>query len=125
MFATLVLILAQAAAPPAATPAPAAAPPPAPSRPTDWPFRALTGDDYPARALREEAQGRVAYRLEIGADGRVANCTVRESSGYASLDTATCAIIRRRARFTPARDSEGNAIPDSREGELFWQLPQE
>jgi protein TonB len=113
----LALLFPAQAAPPATPPALAT-----PRPPTDWPFRDFTDDDYPARALRGEEQGRVAYRLEIGADGRVGACTIRRSSGSAALDERTCQLVQRRARFTPARDDRGNAVPDAREGEVLWQL---
>lgn len=115
-----VLLAVQAAASPAAPPA--ATPPPAPARPTDWPFRLFSPDDYPAAALRTRAEGRVVYRLEIRPDGRVGRCDVRISSGSAALDQSTCRIVRARARFPVARDGEGNPVPDSREGEVVWRL---
>jgi periplasmic protein TonB len=101
----------------------AATPPAAPPRATDWPFRLFSSDDYPARALRGEEEGRVAYRIRIGPDGRVSQCDIRVSSGSAALDDTTCRIVRARARFAPARDSQGHAVPDAREGEVFWRLP--
>ena len=113
------ILAGQAAGTPAA---PAAPPPPAP---TDWPFRLFTQDDYPARALRGGEQGRVAYRLEISPNGRVSGCTIRRSSGSTALDDTTCRIVRTRARFAPARDSAGNAVPDARDGEVIWQLGRE
>lgn len=116
MLAVALLAALQSAAAPARTP-----PPPRP--PTDWPFNLVTGEDYPARALRGDEQGVVAYRVEIGADGRVSNCSIRRSSGSDALDARTCEVVRRRARFTPARDSQGNAVPDAREGEMTWRLP--
>lgn len=104
-----------------AAPAPAPSPPP----PTDWPFNLFTSDDYPARAMRGDEQGRVGYHLEIRPDGRVGRCTINRSSGSAALDERTCRIVSARARFAPARDSEGNAVPDSRDGEVTWRLPPE
>jgi protein TonB len=101
----------------------AAVPPPPPPAPTDWPFSLVTGDDYPAAALRAGDEGKVRYRLEIGTNGRVSACAVTDSSGSAPLDQATCRIVTRRARFAPARDGDGNAVPDSREGEIVWRLP--
>ena len=107
--------------------APAAIPPAAGTvaiRPTDWPPIGLfTDDDYPAGALRGEHQGLVRFRLEIGPDGRVSNCTIRSSSGSSSLDERTCRILRTRSRFVPARDSEGHPVPDTRDGEVTWRLP--
>jgi protein TonB len=116
-------LAAQAAAPAQqaqATPSPPAAPLPL----TEWPFR-FVDDDYPAAALRNDEQGHVRYRLEIGGDGRVSRCTITSSSGSSTLDATTCRIVSRRARFTPARDSGGHAVTDTREGEVTWRLPQD
>ena len=114
------LLAAQPAA--AAPPAPPVAATP-PSYTTDWPPRSLfTADDYPAAALRAEHEGTVRYRLEIGPNGRVSRCAITSSSGSAALDTATCRIISARCRFMPARDSEGNWVPDTRESEMTWRL---
>jgi len=122
--ALLALLLAQPSARPPA-PAPAPAPDAAPLRPTAWPFRLFTDEDYPAAALRAREQGRVVYRIEIGPDGRVSGCAVRRSSGSASLDAATCRIVRSRARFAPARDGAGRPVRDHRDGDVLWRLPGE
>ena len=82
----------------------------------------FSGDDYPIDALRMEQQGRTTVRLRINAKGKVSNCSVVASSGSASLDRKTCAILSRRARFTPARDSSGNAVEDSFTQTIVWQL---
>ena len=119
LLAAAILQAAQSGAPPST-----AAPPPPPP-PTDWPFDLFTTDDYPPRAMRGEEEGRVGYHLEIGPSGRVTNCTIRRSSGSTALDEQTCRIVRVRARFTPARDSAGNAVPDTRDGEVTWRLPAE
>ena len=122
---------AQSARPPAPQPAPAPAPaaaaaPPGPPRPTDWPFRRFSADDYPAAAFRAEQQGFVAYRLKkIGPDGRASNCTILQSSGSAALDNSTCRIVRSRSRFTPAQDSAGRHVPDYRDGWVTWRLRDE
>ena len=118
----LAALLAPQAAEPAATPAaPPPAPAAAPAPQTEWPFR-FTDDDYPARALRNYEQGTTRYRVEIGADGRVSGCRITGSSGSAALDSSTCQTVTRRARFTPARDSDGNPVPDTRDGEVTWLL---
>lgn len=122
MTQALLLVLLLGAQTPAAAVPPPAAPPAAPRPPTDWPFRLITPDDYPAGALRGEQEGRVGYHLDIGADGRVTQCRVTRTSGSAALDVRTCQLARIRARFTPARDSTGNAVPDTRDGEVTWRL---
>jgi protein TonB len=85
----------------------------------------VTDDDYPQDAIRNEQQGTTGFRLEVGPDGRVANCTVTSSSGSSSLDAATCRIMRSRARFTPATDSSGNKVSDTHNGRIRWQIPEE
>jgi len=82
-------------------------------------------DDYPQSAIRNEEQGTTAVRLTIGTDGRVADCTVTASSGSTALDNATCNIIRRRARYTPAQDQAGNPVAGSDSTRIRWELPDE
>jgi len=82
-------------------------------------------DDYPQSAIRNEEQGTTAVRLSIGTDGRVSDCSITQSSGSSALDNATCNILRRRARFTPAKDQAGNPISDSYSQRIRWELPEE
>ena len=71
----------------------------------------FSNDDYPADAQSRGEEGTVQAELTIDRRGHVIGCSILQSSGHASLDKATCTILRRRARFTPARDSNGDAIP--------------
>jgi protein TonB len=82
----------------------------------------INDDDYPASAASAGQEGTTGFRLDIGADGRVSNCTITRSSGTPALDSATCNIMRRRAKFTPARDSNGNATTDSVSASVVWRL---
>jgi protein TonB len=82
----------------------------------------FTDADYPAEAERAGAQGTVAARLTVGAKGRVTACRIRASSGSDALDAATCRIILKRFRFTPARDASGAATTDIVEWEQIWSL---
>lgn len=79
--------------------------------------------DYPAAAIRAGEQGTTVFRLTVGPDGRVTNCVVTSSSGSSALDSATCRIMRSRARFTPARDAAGNAATDTVSSHVRWVLP--
>ena len=65
--------------------------------------------DYPSFALRNGEEGTVKMRLEVDPDGRVTDCRVTDSSGSAMLDQAACSGMTRYARYTPARDEQGNA----------------
>jgi TonB family protein len=82
----------------------------------------ISADDYPADALRAREQGRVAFRLGIGTDGRVTSCEIVQSSGSRSLDSATCRVMRSRARYTPAKAADGKAVPSTAEESVTWSL---
>jgi protein TonB len=85
----------------------------------------FSADDYPAAALRGNDQGTTGFSLTIGANGRVEACSVTSSSGSAALDQATCRILRSRARYTPARDQNGNPTSGRDSGRVTWRLPSE
>lgn len=67
----------------------------------------------------------VGYRLHIGVDGRVKDCTVTRSSGDSAIDKAACKALTLRSRFKPARDNYGNAIEDTYEGTVKWRVEDE
>jgi protein TonB len=118
-------------APPVIPPvAPAPPPPPPPPHKTvsaqsaRGDLRSLfSGDDYPASAQAAGAEGTAQAQLTIGPDGRVTGCNLVRSTGNGALDAATCNILRRRAKFTPARDSNGNATSDTiTTPPIVWRL---
>ncbi len=82
----------------------------------------FSGDDYPQDALRNEETGATSVSLSIGPDGRVTGCSVTRSSGSRSLDNATCRILRSRARFTPAKLSNGQPTTDTYSQTIRWQI---
>lgn len=82
-----------------------------------------TTNDYPSRALREERAGTTGFKVSVGADGRVTDCQITSSSGHADLDEATCANVRRRARFTPATDGEGQPTSGTYSNRVRWVIP--
>jgi protein TonB len=110
------------------------APPPGPPPPlpviadpprAKTPLQALISlDDYPMSALARREQGRVEFRLDIGANGRVLGCAITRSSGSTALDSTTCRILRSRARYTPARDSNGMPVGYPVEDAVEWRLPE-
>ena len=109
---------------------PAPPPPPPPVKAQDARARAnlasyITNDDYPPSAIRAEEQGTTGFRLDIGPDGRVSNCTITSSSGSSALDNQTCNLLKRRARYTPAKDSAGNPTTDTDAGRIRWVLPED
>lgn len=82
-------------------------------------------EDYPQSAIRNEEQGTTAVSLTIGPDGRVSGCNITTSSGSNALDQATCNVIKRRARFTAAKDQNGQPTTGSFSQRIRWVLPEE
>ncbi len=115
---------------PPAPPAPPAAPPPTPDRSRAASPRGnaqswVTTDDYPSSAQREGVEGTTGTRMSIGADGRVTDCQVTSSSGNTALDNAACSNLRRRARYNPALDRDGNPTTSTATRNVRWQLPED
>ena len=110
-------------------PPPSAPPPPRftpqGAKPRGNPGSWATTNDYPARALREEREGTTTFRVSVGPDGRVTDCTITGSSGHPDLDAATCDNVRRRARFDPAKDGEGNPTSGSYSNRVRWVIPKD
>lgn len=110
-------------APPAPPP-----PPPGPSKARGVKPKGQAGwagriqSNYPTRAAREEREGRVGVRVQIGPDGRVTACSVSGSSGSPDLDEAACDGMTRYARFDPALDRDGNAIASSYQTAIVYKL---
>lgn len=112
--------------------APMAFPPAAPLPPFPHVVRApqpraatssyITPDDYPASALAARQQGRVDFTLVVGANGRASGCMINRSSGSSVLDSTTCRLMRSRARFTPAMDSNGNPATAAVRLHFEWRL---
>jgi periplasmic protein TonB len=91
------------------------------SAPGTW----VTTDDYPPSAVRAGIEGRTSFRLDIGTDGKPANCTVLASSGSDDLDKTACRKLMSRARFKPALDMAGNPTATTYAGGVTWKLPAE
>ncbi|BAV64751.1 energy transducer TonB [Sphingobium cloacae] len=120
--------------PPIFNPVPVAAPPPPPppappvaatrASPRSSPGSWLSDADYPSRAQREERAGTAGFKLEIDGDGRVTSCTITSSTGHPDLDEATCRLLPKRARFKPAKGSDGQPMADTYTGRITWRLPE-
>ena len=72
--------------------------------------RLFSTGDYPSDAVKNRWLGGVVADLAIDREGRVSKCTVFQSSGHKVLDEKTCEVLKERARFTPAQDSNGDPV---------------
>lgn len=111
-----------------AAPPPPAPPPPPRKTQSAQPARgdvrsSFSADDYPPSAAAAGAEGTAQATLSIGTDGRVTSCNLTRSTGNSALDSATCNILRRRVKFIPAKDSNGNPTTDTyTTPPIKWQL---
>ena len=80
-------------------------------------------NDYPSAALQQEREGITTFTVAVGTDGRVEGCSVTGSSGHIDLDTATCTVVSRRARFQPATDDDGNNVRGEYTNRVRWEIP--
>lgn len=92
--------------------------------PLGMPGRWVSDADYPTAALRRGEQGAAGFEVTIGPDGRVRDCRITRSSGSASLDAATCAKVSERAKFTPARDENGDLVTGRYANVIRWRIPE-
>jgi len=99
-------------------------PPAAPPTPPRLRSGTISNDDYPASAIRAQAQGTTRMSLQIGADGRVTSCSVTGSSGNSSLDSTACNLAQRRYRFNPATRN-GQPVASTYSQSVRWQLPED
>lgn len=86
--------------------------------PSGW----ITQDDYPPAAHSAGRQGDTGFRLDVDTRGRVAACTITASSGSSLLDETTCTLLKRRARFKPARDASGAYVAGHWTSVFRWRL---
>lgn len=81
----------------------------------------FSNEDYPAVAIDEGQSGAVEFALLIDEAGKVADCTVIGTSGAASLDSQTCGVLKRRAKFKPAAGADGKPAKDAVIGRIRWK----
>jgi TonB family protein len=82
----------------------------------------FTGEDYPEMAERSFQGGKVKFAMLVAEDGKVADCTIIETSAFAVLDAQACAILTARGRFRPAAGADGRPAKDAVIGRLIWNI---
>lgn len=94
-------------------------------RPIGDPGNWLSTKDYPTSEVSRGISGATGFALIVNKDGGVDDCRIEESSGSDALDATACALLKVRARFTPARDSKGQKVPFVYRSRVRWQFPQD
>lgn len=81
----------------------------------------LEAHHYPGVGDARLFGGAVTVALLIDEAGKLADCTVVESSGVASLGMQACALIAERGKFWPATGADGKAAKSSILKRLDWR----
>lgn len=85
----------------------------------------FSSDDYPIDALRKDEQGRVLAHVTVDRAGRPTACLIAETSNSASLDAATCLLLRTRGKFKIMPDAPKRAASFLAPVRVVWTLPEE
>lgn len=84
----------------------------------------LVADDVTVPMLQAEGQWPVRIALTVSPEGKVEDCSIVSSGGNQSVDRYTCKLASRRARFTPAKDAQGNPTYGVFRTTLTWWVGQ-
>jgi len=106
------------------SPSPASLYDPVGAKPKGNPGNWVTNEDYRPRWIQEELSGTARFTLQIDARGKVTGCTITRSTGHPALDTATCDLVSKRARFDAARDGNGKPVAGSYSNSVRWSIPE-
>lgn len=104
------------------SPLPAVAATPQGPEPAGDPGTWITYEDYPSVSLRDDQEGTVGFVLLVDPQGVPASCKVTQTSQFEQLDTQTCNLLMRRARFVPARDAQGSPVDGSYRSSVLWVI---
>jgi TonB family protein len=81
----------------------------------------ITDKDYPVSQHNKE--GTTRFELMVGPDGKAISCLTTVSSGHDVLDKTACNAFVKRARFSPAKDANGNPTMGRYKGSVTWKAP--
>lgn len=96
---------------------------PVAARPRNNPANWVTQSDYRSIWINREYTGLAKFKLTVSASGKVENCEITGSTGYAALDKATCKLVQKRARFNAASDANGKNVSGTYTNAVQWILP--
>ena len=77
---------------------------------------------YPRQAVVEGNTGRVGLAVLIDEAGKVRDCMIEETSGFATLDTMSCYTISTHARFEPAVGADGKPVKSASFHRIQWRI---
>lgn len=78
--------------------------------PASDPGRWIKSSDYPRDLVAQGRQAIVHFRMTIGTDGKPSACHIQRTTRSPKFDDAVCKAMMQRAKFTPARDEQGEPM---------------
>jgi TonB family protein len=84
--------------------------------------RLFSSDDYPWDSVISGEAGDVRVVLLVNEQGRVADCSVVQTSGVALLDAQSCSVLKERAKFVPAIGKDGKPAKDAFVQKINWRV---
>jgi TonB family protein len=78
--------------------------------------------DYPSSVASDGKQARVNVRLIVDEKGLPSDCKVLRSYNDPKFDAIACNTLKRIARFTPAMDRAGRAVPSYYTTTIIWSM---
>ena len=84
--------------------------------------KVFSSEDYPAIALSKDQSGAIRVAVLVDEKGKVADCTVVETSGVASLDAQSCALITQHAKIKPAIGLDGKPAKGALLQKITWMV---
>lgn len=79
---------------------------------------------YPRDALKRGEEGSVGIRVTTDKEGRLRDCIVTRSSGFRSLDEASCDMLLSNLHMKPFLAPDGRSIVRTQDGQVVWKLPE-
>jgi len=80
----------------------------------------FTSQENPKTAMQVAERGHIAYTIDVAPDGTALRCT---TPGNTDLDEKVCELVMKRARFLPAKDSQGQPVFAVHEGVASFLMP--
>lgn len=78
------------------------------TKPAQW----IQSKDYPREQLRQGRQAIIMFRLMVDENGKPSNCAIlRAYSQSPAFARTTCDNLMKRAKFIPALNANGQAVP--------------
>lgn len=84
----------------------------------------ISTDDYRTSWINRGFEGVAGFTLSLDVSGRVTDCAITRSTGHTVLDTATCDLLKKRARFEPARGTSGEPVAGRFSSTVRWTIPE-